>query len=102
MELTGATALVTGAGSGIGKAVAVELARSGLKAIALVDVSPAVSETADLIQAFPGHAPLVLHFVGNAPSDVFRRHVYDEIQRHKALVNVVIPAAGITRDGLAV
>jgi 2-hydroxycyclohexanecarboxyl-CoA dehydrogenase len=42
-ELTGATALVTGAGSGIGRAVAVELARKGSRVVA-VDVCGETAE----------------------------------------------------------
>ena len=37
MNIQGKCAVVTGAGSGIGQAVAVELAERGVKAVALVD-----------------------------------------------------------------
>ncbi|MGN6370834.1 MAG: SDR family NAD(P)-dependent oxidoreductase [Phycisphaerae bacterium] len=102
MELAGATALITGAGSGIGKAVSLELARCGLKAIGLVDVSPSVNETAAAVKDVPNPPQLVLPFIGNTTDAVFRRRVFDEMESQKVLVNIVVPAAGITRDSLAV
>jgi NAD(P)-dependent dehydrogenase (short-subunit alcohol dehydrogenase family) len=101
VELTGASAVVTGAGSGIGQAVALELARNKVKAIGLADMNQTVNETASLIRDMPG-APAVLSFVGNTTDAAFRRHVFDEMERHNALVNLVVPAAGITRDALSV
>ncbi len=37
MEIEGTVAIVTGAGSGIGEAVSLELVRRGVKAIGLID-----------------------------------------------------------------
>jgi len=102
VELTGATALVTGAGSGIGEALSLELAHYKLKGIGLVDLSPSVNETAAKIRDSEAVPPVVLPFVGNTTDGVFRRSVYDEMERHGALVNIVVPAAGITRDALSV
>jgi NAD(P)-dependent dehydrogenase (short-subunit alcohol dehydrogenase family) len=102
VELVGATALVTGAGSGIGRAVALEMAHYRLKAIGLADLSPSVSDTAAMIRDLPDPPSEVLSYVGNTTDCAFRRSVYDDMEHHNALVNVVVPAAGITRDGLSV
>ena len=47
MDIEGKVALITGAGSGIGNAAAVDLAKRGAKAVIMVDVSDQVQVHAD-------------------------------------------------------
>ena len=56
MELTGKVALVTGAGSGIGKAAAVLLAQQGAKVAVLSDTANEIEQTAAEIQRNGGEA----------------------------------------------
>ena len=49
MPLTGQTALVSGAARGIGRAIALRLARDGAD-VALIDINPAIEETATLVR----------------------------------------------------
>lgn len=101
MEIRGKVAVVTGAGSGIGQAAATELASRGIKAVAMVDRSDAVHGVADQIRQMPGQ-PIALPFVGDTTDPNFRRRVFDEIILKAGVVNICVPAAGITRDALAV
>ncbi len=102
MEIRGKVAVVTGAGSGIGQAAATELATRGVRALALADLSPAVQEVANTIRASRKDDIIVQTFMGDTTDSVFRRKVYDEIQQRAGVVSICVPAAGITRDALAV
>jgi 3-oxoacyl-[acyl-carrier protein] reductase len=101
MDIKNRVALVTGAASGIGSAVANELAWRGAKMVALVDMSERVEEIAHQIKEKHNNAVLEC-FRGNVTDDDFRKDVYDTISKKYGLVSVCIPAAGITRDSLAV
>ncbi|MDB5547730.1 MAG: sadH [Tardiphaga sp.] len=80
MELKGETAVITGAASGIGRAVAISLAKRGCN-VALVDLNPAgLEETAS--QLFPYNIQATLHVadIGDAqaiaalPDAIMTRH----------------------------
>lgn len=103
MEIKGKVAVVTGAGSGIGLAAAMELAKRGVRAIALADLNrDGVAETAARIND-NAKQPLAYPFTGNTTDAAFRKHVYDEIEKKSGgVVGLCVPAAGITRDSLAV
>lgn len=101
MELTGKTAVVTGAASGIGRATCEAMIKQGIATIGAVDRSPAMHDTAQAINAEFGREVMV-PFVGDVTSDEFRQSVYGDLKRRFGPVHVCVPAAGITRDRLAV
>ncbi len=101
MEIAGKVAVVTGAGSGIGESVAMELTRRGVGGIALVDCSDSVRQIATAINDLR-RAQVARPFVGDVADSAFREAVYHEISSQVAVPRICVPAAGITRDALAV
>ena len=101
MKIQGAAAVVTGAASGIGRALAFDLAKRGARAIALVDHSHAVEEVASAVNVTTG-TPVAKSYSGDVTDPTFRTKVYDELNERYGMVNICVPAAGITRDGLTV
>ncbi len=101
MEIQDKVALVTGAGSGIGNAVAAELAKRGAKAVAMVDVNDAVKSAADEINQ-QTERDVAVAFQGDVTDEEFRRDVYDRMQTDYGLASICVPAAGVTRDALGV
>jgi NAD(P)-dependent dehydrogenase (short-subunit alcohol dehydrogenase family) len=94
-------ALVTGAASGIGEAVARELAYRGARAIILIDKSDRAFEIAHSLNESAGRAVAEAK-VGDATNDSFRAGVFDDVVARHGVVHICVPAAGITRDALAV
>jgi NAD(P)-dependent dehydrogenase (short-subunit alcohol dehydrogenase family) len=92
MELAGRVALVTGAGSGIGKAVAFRLAKEGARVGALSDTGEEVDRTAREIAASGGEAISLLADVGD---EAAMRRATDELVQKYGRLDIVIANAGI-------
>jgi 3-oxoacyl-[acyl-carrier protein] reductase len=101
MNIKGAVALVTGAAGGIGRALALELVKRKVAGLALVDQSEAVQHVAEAMNELAGSA-LAFGYSGDVTDADFRRRVYKDMAERGARVNICVPAAGVTRDGLAV
>lgn len=102
MDISGRVAVLTGAGSGIGQAASMELARRGVKALGLADLSDRVHETARQINDMVERT-VAYPFIGDTTDSAFRRKVFDELHaKTGACATICVPAAGITRDALAV
>jgi NAD(P)-dependent dehydrogenase (short-subunit alcohol dehydrogenase family) len=101
MKIEGKVAVVTGAASGIGEATALELARRGVKALAVVDRSDRVFEVANAVNDRVGRK-VAGPFPGDTTDPQFRTSVFDRLAAEFGAVNICVPAAGITRDALAV
>jgi NAD(P)-dependent dehydrogenase (short-subunit alcohol dehydrogenase family) len=101
MNVRDKVAVITGAGSGIGQAVAAQLAERGVRAVGLVDRSDHVLKVADTINA--GRVePIAEPLIGDVTDHTFRRKVFDTLQSRYGLPRICVPAAGITRDQIAV
>jgi 3-oxoacyl-[acyl-carrier protein] reductase len=101
MDINKKVSIVTGAGSGIGAAVCRELATRGAETVVLVDRSESVYDQADSINSFVGRQVAEVK-IGDTTSEAFRTQVYDEVTAQHGVVSICVPAAGITRDALAV
>src|ERR1041384_5117725 len=101
MNIKGSVAVITGAAGGIGRALALELAKRKAAGLALVDQSEGVQQVAKAINELAG-STVALGYSGDVTDAKFRRQVYGEIVQQRGRVNICVPAAGITRDGLAV
>ncbi len=101
MEFTNRAAVITGGGSGIGRAVAAAMARRDVAAVALVDMSESIDEVAAALNAQAGRS-FALPFRGDTTDERFRAAVFDEMGSRHGPVSLCVPAAGITRDDLAV
>jgi NAD(P)-dependent dehydrogenase (short-subunit alcohol dehydrogenase family)/pimeloyl-ACP methyl ester carboxylesterase len=96
-EVAGKLALVTGAGAGIGRATAVELARQGARKVVIVDLDPvAAKESADAVRAAGAEAAV-------CQADVSDEAVMDDLaaqvlQEH-GVVDILVNNAGIGMAG---
>ena len=94
-------AIVTGGGSGIGRAVASEFAKRGARAVVLVDRKDEVNDLAKEINKSMDRDVCEAK-IGDTTNETFRTQVYDEVTAHHGVASICVPAAGITRDALAV
>jgi 3-oxoacyl-[acyl-carrier protein] reductase len=101
MNIRDAVAVITGAAGGIGRALAVELSKRNAAGIGLVDQANSVKEVTKEINQLCG-AKIAVGFSGDVSDAGFREQVYEEMSHRYGQVNVCVPAAGITRDCLAV
>ncbi len=101
VDLSKRVAVITGGASGIARAVARQLGREGIRAVALADMSEAVENVAREINTELGRE-CVLAFRGDVTDRAFRASVFSELKRRFGGVQICVPAAGIVRDGLAV
>ena len=101
MDFADKVAVITGAASGIGRAVANDLTRRGVRAMALVDLSEAVGDVTAEINA-KAKRRVAYAYRGDVTDAAFRVSVYDAISSEVGAVTICVPAAGITRDELAV
>ena len=101
MQIQGRVAVVTGAAGGIGHAVARELAQRGAEMIAMVDRTECVASAAEDVRR-AAHRDVAIAFCGDVTDAAFRRHVFDSMASRSGAVSICVPAAGITRDALAV
>ncbi len=97
ITLEGRVALVTGAGRGIGKAVALALAQAGAKVAAFSRTEANAQETAHAIEQAGGQA---IAFGGDVADTATVESVIDQTLKHWERLDIVVNNAGITRDTL--
>lgn len=97
MRLEGKTAIVTGAGRGLGKGIALKLAREGAKVVVSDVMEETAAAAAEEIKAAGGEAIAV---VGNIASLDDVKALYAKTLETYGKVDVVVNNAGINRDAM--
>ncbi len=97
-RIDGKTALVTGASRGIGRAIALELAREGAKVAVNYSSSEGKAKAvADEIQKMGGTAMVIKADIGNSEE---ARGMVAKVAEEFTHLDILVNNAGITRDGL--
>ncbi|WP_028996343.1 3-oxoacyl-ACP reductase FabG [Azohydromonas australica] len=90
-------ALVTGASRGIGRAIAVALAQSGMKVIGTATTESGAQAISEALAAFPGCRGIALDVNDAAGTDA----AIETLVKTEGALHVLVNNAGITRDQLA-
>ncbi len=98
VDLSGQTALVTGASQGIGKACAIRLAECGAKVLCVARNADKLAATVAQIMASGGTAEAIACDVGNRESVAALFKMLEE--KHGGRLDILVNNAGITRDTL--
>ncbi len=99
MSLQGKVAVVSGASQGIGREIALSLARAGVRVKALARGAAGLEETKRLAEGAPGSVEPVICDLTDAPQV---SAVVETLLGETAKVDFLINNAGVTRDGLLV
>jgi 3-oxoacyl-[acyl-carrier protein] reductase len=98
VELKDQVAVVTGAGRGIGKAIAEALAKKGANLVIADVVLAQAKETADKLQSsFSGIKAIAVKLDVSKSDEV--KQTFDEISKNFGKIDILVNNAGITRDG---
>jgi short-subunit dehydrogenase/pimeloyl-ACP methyl ester carboxylesterase len=96
-EVRGKLALVTGAGSGIGRATAVELARRGASKVVIVDRDLAsANETADAVRAACAEAAV---YQVDVSDEAAMNDIAAQVRNEHGVVDILVNNAGIAMAG---
>ena len=97
IQTQGKLALVTGASRGIGAAIAIELARRGMKVIGTATTDEGAAHISNTLAAYPGCAGKNLNVTDAAGIEA----LIDSLVKEHGGIQVLVNNAGITRDMLA-
>ena len=96
-EVRGKLALVTGAGAGIGRATAVELARQGARKVVIVDRDlAAANETADAVRAACAEAAV---YQADVSDEAAMNDLAGQVRNDHEVVDILVNNAGIAIAG---
>jgi short-subunit dehydrogenase/pimeloyl-ACP methyl ester carboxylesterase len=96
-EVRGKLALVTGAGAGIGRATAVELARHGARKVVIVDRDlTAANETADAVRAACAEAAV---YQADVSDEAAMNDLAAQVRNDHGVVDILVNNAGIGMAG---
>ncbi len=97
VDLSGQTALVTGASRGIGKAIALALGKSGAKVACVARNEEKLKETADEIAAAGGTAAI---YPCDVTDSAAVEKLFEQVLEDWEQLDILVNNAGITRDTL--
>ena len=99
MQVKDSVVVVTGGGQGLGRAMAVDLAKQGAK-LALLDLNEdKLKETVELVREAGSEAH---YYLVNVAEEAAVEQAFEQVVKDFGSLDVLVNNAGITRDGLLV
>ena len=100
MNLENKTALITGGSRGIGRAIALELARSGVN----VGISYVSNEDKanEVVKAIKEHGVKALAVKGNVSLEEDVSNMVKTIEKELGAIDILVNNAGVTKDNLLI